>query len=464
VGAIGSVGNPLRVGIIGSGPAGFYTVSNFFKQKGLNVELDMFDRLPTPFGLVRAGVAPDHQKDKSVTRAYDKSASNPNFRFFGNVEYGRDLYMDDLKRHYHQAIFTTGAPVDRDLGIPGENLTGSHSATEFVAWYNGHPDFADRSFDLSQESVAIVGIGNVAMDVARILCKTHEELLQTDIADYALAALKQSKVKNVYLLGRRGPAQAAFTPQEIVEVGELLDADVTVSPEEASPDAASLLSIQANPDKNVDKNVAAIADYSTRGQTGKSRLLTFRFLVSPTEITGRDGRVEAIKLVKNEGYQADDGSVRARATGVEEEIKVGLVFRSVGYRGIALPDVPFNDSWGTIRNEKGRVQSEGGDNLPGVYTAGWIKRGPSGVIGTNKTCANETVNCMVEDLAAGSHFNPTETAPASVESLIRGRQPKAVTYEDWKKIDQAELANGEDAGRPRLKFTNIDDMLAALGR
>jgi ferredoxin--NADP+ reductase len=271
-------------------------------------------------------------------------------------------------------------------------------------------------------------------------------------------------VKNVYLLGRRGPAQAAFTPQEIVEVGELLDADVTVSPEEASPDAASLLSIQANPDKNVDKNVAAIADYSTRGQTGKSRLLTFRFLVSPTEITGRDGRVEAIKLVKNEGYQADDGSVRARATGVEEEIKVGLVFRSVGYRGIALPDVPFNDSWGTIRNEKGRVQSEGGDNLPGVYTAGWIKRGPSGVIGTNKTCANETVNCMVEDLAAGSHFNPTETAPASVESLIRGRQPKAVTYEDWKKIDQAELANGEDAGRPRLKFTNIDDMLAALGR
>ncbi|MBQ63241.1 MAG: NADP oxidoreductase [Gammaproteobacteria bacterium] len=464
MGEIGGVDNPLRVGIIGSGPAGFYTVSNFFKQKGVNVELDMFDRLPTPFGLVRAGVAPDHQKDKSVTRAYDKSASNPNFRFYGNVAYGTDLHMDDLKRHYHQIIFATGAPVDRDLGIPGEDLTGSHSATEFVAWYNGHPDFADRKFDLSQESVAVVGIGNVAMDVARILCKTHEELLETDIADYALEALKQSKVKNVYLLGRRGPAQAAFTPQEIKEVGALLDADIEVSPEEASPDAASLRSIQANPDKNVERNVAAIADYSARALAGKRRLLTFRFLVSPTEIMGPNGRVEAIRLMKNEGYQADDGSVRARATGVEEELKVGLVFRSVGYRGVALPEVPFNESWGTIRNEHGRVQSVDGENLPGVYTAGWIKRGPSGVIGTNKTCASETVNCMVEDLAAGVHFNPVEAAPASSEAMIRARQPKVVTYADWKKIDQAELANGEEAGRPRVKFTTIDDMLAVLGR
>ena len=461
---VGSSDNPLRVAIIGSGPAGFYTVSNFLKHKDLHVEMDMFDRLPTPFGLVRAGVAPDHQKDKSVIRAYDKSAANPNFRFFGNVEYGRDFTMDDLKQHYHQVIFTTGAPVDRDLGIPGEELSGSHSATEFVAWYNGHPDFTDRNFDLSQESVAIVGIGNVAMDVARILCKTYAELAETDIADYALEALKQSKVKNVYLLGRRGPAQAAFTPPEIKEMGELLDADVTVSPEEANLDAASLQSMQDNPDKNVAKNVAFITDYSTRAQTGKRRLLTIRFLVSPAEIIGHDGKVIAIKLVKNEGYQAEDGSIRARATEDEEEIPVGLVFRSVGYRGVALPAVPFHESWGTIENDKGRVQSADGNQVTGLYTAGWIKRGPTGVIGTNKTCAQETVKCMVEDIGTGVHFSPVETARGALETLLRERQPNLVTYEDWKKIDQAELARGEATNRPRVKFTNVDDMLAVLGR
>ncbi|MCH7743085.1 MAG: FAD-dependent oxidoreductase [Proteobacteria bacterium] len=461
---VGGSDNPLRVAIIGSGPAGFYTVSNFLKHKDLFVEMDMFDRLATPFGLVRAGVAPDHQKDKSVIRAYDKSAASPNFRFYGNVEYGRDFTMDDLEQHYHQVVFTTGAPVDRDLGIPGEGLSGSHSATEFVAWYNGHPDFTDRHFDLSQESVAIVGIGNVAMDVARILCKTYEELAETDMADHALDALRLSKVKNVYLLGRRGPAQAAFTPPEIKEMGELIDADVTVSPEEAKLDAPSLKSIQANPDKNVDKNVAFITDYSTRVQTGKRRLLTIRFLVSPVEIVGHDGKVTAIKLVKNEAYLAEDGSVRARATEVDEEISVGLVFRSVGYRGAALPAVPFHESWGIIDNEKGRVRSADGTQATGLYTAGWIKRGPTGVIGTNKTCAQETVNCMVEDIGTGVHFNPAESAPGAMERLLRERQPNLVTFEDWKKIDQAEIAKGEAANRPRVKFTNVDDMLAVLGR
>jgi ferredoxin--NADP+ reductase len=456
--AVGSEENPLRVAIIGSGPAGFYTVSNFGKHKELKVEIDMFDRLPTPFGLVRAGVAPDHQKDKSVVRAYAKSAVNPNFRFYGNVEYGTDITLDDLKRHYHQVIFTTGAPVDRDLGIPGQDLQGSHSATEFVAWYNGHPDFADKVFDLTQENVAIVGIGNVAMDVARILCKTHEELAETDIADYALEALKNSKVKNVYLLGRRGPAQAAFTAPEIKEMGELIDADVTISTEEAVVDADSRADMEANPDKNVDKNVAYITEYSQREQTDKSRLLTIRFLVSPTELLGND-RVEAVKLVKNEAYRSDDGSIRARATKVEEEIQVGLVFRSVGYRGAALPDVPFHDNWGTIENDKGRVITSDGEQLAGMYTAGWIKRGPSGVIGTNKTCAQETVNCMVEDLESGNHFDPSETSPAAMEALIRERQPDFVTYAGWEKIDAEELARGEAAGRPRVKLTSIQEMI-----
>ncbi len=462
--AVGSAENPLRVAIVGSGPAGFYTVSNFLKHKDLHVEMDMFDRLPTPFGLVRAGVAPDHQKDKSVMRAYDKSAASPNFRFYGNVEYGSDITMADLQEHYHQIMFTTGAPFDRDLDIPGEDLTGSHSATEFVAWYNGHPDFASRSFDLSQENVAIVGIGNVAMDVARILCKTYDELAETDMADYALEALKRSKVKNVYLLGRRGPAQAAFTPPEIKEMGELVDADVTVRSDEAKLDAASLEAMEAEADKNVEKNVAYINEYSERELTGKSRLLTIRFLVSPTEVIGRDGQVCAIRMVKNEAYQSEDGAVRARATDVFEDLPVGLLFRSVGYRGVALPEIPFHESWGTILNDQGRVQNSDGSQVTGLYTAGWIKRGPSGVIGTNKTCAQETVNCMVEDLGKGTHLNPEHTDPQAMETLLQTRKPNYLSWTDWKTLDEIEHSKGEAAGRPRVKFTSVREMLAATGK
>jgi ferredoxin--NADP+ reductase len=461
---IGTESNPLRVAIIGSGPAGFYTVSNFFKHKDLVVELDMFDRLPTPFGLVRAGVAPDHQKDKSVMRAYDKSAANPNFRFFGNVEYGSHIKLADLTAHYHQIIFTTGAPVDRNLDIPGEDLMGSHSATEFVAWYNGHPDFANLSFDLSQESVAIVGMGNVAMDVARILSKTPEELSETDIADYALEALRASKVKQVYLLGRRGPAQAAFTPPEIKEMGELLDSDVTVLADEALVDVHSLQYLEANPDKNAEKNIAYITDYAARERTGKSKLLTVRFLVSPVELLGENGRVNAVKLVKNEAYLSDDGSVRPRATDVVEELPAGLVFRSVGYKGVPLPEVPFHESWGTIDNDKGRVQTGEGEQVTGLYTAGWIKRGPTGVIGTNKTDAQETVQCMVEDLAAGKILQPDDASREAIDTLVSERQSEVISYEDWKRIDAREIENGEAQNRPRVKFTNVADMLAVLER
>ncbi len=459
--AVGSESNPLRVAIIGSGPAGFYTVSNFLKQKELHVEFDMYDRLPTPFGLVRAGVAPDHQKDKSVQRAYDKSAQNPNFRFYGNVEYGTDITLDDLKKHYHQVMFTTGAPFDRNLGVPGEDLEGSFSATEFVAWYNGHPDFADRDFDLSQESVAIVGIGNVAMDVARILCKTYDELVITDIADHALEALKNSKVKNVYILGRRGPAQAAFTPPEIKEMGEFADADVTVPSDEATLDEASQKALDESGDKNAVKNVGFIQEYAARENTGKSRLLTIRFLVSPTELIGEDGKVTAIKLIKNELVQSDDGSMRPRATDQEETIPVGLVFRSVGYKGNPLPDIPYHESWGTILNEAGRVVDDDGNPVTGLYTAGWIKRGPTGVIGTNKTCAQETVGCMVEDLAAGQINEPEDPSIEGAKALVDSRQGDAVSYDDWLKIDAIEVGKGEAQGRPRVKFTRVDEMLEA---
>ena len=457
--SVGTESNPLRVAIIGSGPAGFYTVSNFLKQKGLAVEFDMYDRLPTPFGLVRAGVAPDHQKDKSVQRAYDKSAQNPNFRFYGNVEYGTDISLADLQRHYHQVIFTTGAPFDRSLGVPGEDLPGSFSATEFVAWYNGHPDFVDREFDLTQENVAIVGIGNVAMDVARILCKTHDELAVTDIADHALQALQASQVKNVYILGRRGPAQAAFTPPEIREMGEFADADVTVPADEAKLDAASQRMLDAGDDKNAVKNVEKIQEYANRKIAGKSRLLTIRFLVSPTELIGDNGRVAGIKLVKNELVESDDGAIRPRATGMTETIPVGLVFRSVGYKGNPLPGIPYHESWGTILNEAGRVVDDGGDPVIGLYTAGWIKRGPTGVIGTNKTCAQETVGCMVEDLAAGRVNEPEDPSVAGAAALVAKVTDDAVSYEQWLKIDAREVADGEAQGRPRVKITRVAEML-----
>ena len=444
---------------MGSGPAGFYTVSNFLKYKDLCVEFDMFDRLPTPFGLVRAGVAPDHQKDKSVQRAYDKSARLPNYRFYGNVEYGADIHLADLARHYHQIMFSTGAPFDRRLGVPGEDLAGSFSATEFVAWYNGHPDFTDYQFDLSQENIAIVGVGNVAMDVARILCKTYDELAVTDIADHALEALKSSKVRNVYILGRRGPAQAAFTPPEIKEMGEFADADVTVPMQEASLDPDSEAALEAGGDKNAQKNVAYIKAYAEREIAGKSRLLTIRFLVSPTELVGEDGKVTAIRLMKNKIVRGDDGAFRPKATGEEEVIPVGLVFRSVGYKGRPLPDIPYHENWGTILNEGGKVMNDNHQQVTGLYTSGWIKRGPTGIIGTNKTCAQETVACMVEDLHAGNILEPEDPSVTGVKSLIEERQQGAVSYSEWLNIDSEEQRLGEAQGRPRVKFTSVPEML-----
>ena len=458
MGEIGTAKNPLRVAIIGSGPAGFYTVSNFLKKKELVVEFDMYDRLPTPFGLVRAGVAPDHQKDKSVQKAYDKSAQLPNFRFFGNVEYGTDITLEDLRKHYHQVMFSTGAPFDRNLGVPGEDLDGCFSATEFVAWYNGHPDFAGRQFDLSQENVVIVGVGNVAMDVARMLCKTHDELSVTDVADHALVALKNSKVKNVYILGRRGPAQAAFTPPEIKELGEFEDADVTVPFEEAKVDAASLALIEN--DKNALKNINFISEYAERRVEGKSRLLTIRFLVSPVDLIGEDGKVKAVKVVKNKLVENQDGSLKPIASEETEIIPAGLVFRSVGYKGKPLPDIPYDENSGTIMNASGRIVESDGTAVTGFYTAGWIKRGPSGVIGTNKTCAQETVALMLEDLGSGKVNVPEDPSIRGAETLINQKDGAVVTYPEWQNIDRSELQRGEAEGRPRVKYTDVNEMIS----
>lgn len=460
---LGTAAQPLRVAIIGAGPAGFYAAERLFKETELVIEVDLYDRLPTPFGLVRNGVAPDHQKIKSVTAAFDRIAANPRFRFFGHVELGSDVAVDDLKAHYHQLLYSTGAQTDRPLGIPGDDLIGSHPATEFVAWYNGHPDYRDCEFDLSQESVAVVGVGNVAVDVARILCRTPEELLKTDIADYALEQLRASRVKEVTILGRRGPAQAAFTAPEAKELGELADCDTFVPADEAQLDALSQASLAAA-DRAELRKVEFIQELARRQPSGKSKRLTLRFLVSPVELIGDEtGRVKQMRLVRNILYATDAGSLRPKATDQFETLDAGLVFRSIGYRGVPLPGVPFHDSWGVIPNAGGRVlDAESREPLVGQYTAGWIKRGPTGVIGTNKPDAAETVEAMLTDARAGKLLSPTNATAAAAEALVRGRQAHVVTYDDWRRLDALELSHGKEQGRPRVKFTRVDDMLAAL--
>lgn len=460
---VGTDSHPLRVAIIGSGPAGFYAADHLLKQNGVAVEIDIFDRLPTPYGLVRAGVAPDHYKIKSVTRVYDKIAANPNVRFYGNVDYGRDLCLENVKAHYHQIVFATGAATDRRLDIPGIDLAGSHSATEFVAWYNGHPDYRDRVFDLSQARAAVIGVGNVAMDVARILCRTAEEMRATDIADYALLELAKSRVREVFILGRRGPVQAAFTVPEIKELGELAETDVSTLSRDL--DQADGTGDQAQ-DRSVKRKVELLKALAVRKPAGSPRKLTLRFLVSPVELVSDEwGHVSSIRLVNNELYETEAGTVRSRPTDEYEQLPVDLVFRSIGYRGVPLPDVPFNEDWGVIHNRKGRVvDPESQQHLVGLYTAGWIKRGPSGVIGTNKSDAVETVDCMVKDLANGATFHPAHPEKECVAELVRQRKADHFTYEDWVRLDEIEVSKGRAQGRPRVKFTSVEEMLAAIGR
>jgi ferredoxin--NADP+ reductase len=464
--AAGTPAQPLRVAVIGSGPAAFYAVESLFKQSALAVEVDMFERLPAPHGLVRYGVAPDHAKIKTVTRAYDTIAGHAGFRFFGNVEFGRHLTLDDLARHYHQVVFATGAQTDRQMGIPGEDLQGSHAATEFVAWYNGHPDYRDCQFDLSVERAAVVGVGNVAIDVARILVRTPDELEQTDMAAHAVEALRHSNIREVFLLGRRGPAQAAFTNPEVKEIGEMADADVVVKPDEVQLDPLSQAYVDAAKDRMLVKKIEILQGYALRKPEGKRRRLHVRFLVSPVELLADGhGRVRAMRLVRNRLVASTSGSISAEPTGEFEDLDVGLVFRSVGYRGVALSEVPFDVRRGVIPNDKGRVlDAASGEPVTGLYAAGWIKRGPSGVIGTNKPDAAETVAQMVADVERGAHWTPAEPDARAIEALVLSRQPLAVTYADWRRLDELECSQGAACGRPRLKFASTEEMLAALGR
>jgi ferredoxin--NADP+ reductase len=452
----------VRVAIVGAGPAGFYAAEHLLKQSEPAVEVDLFDRLPTPHGLVRAGVAPDHDKIKNVTRVFDKTAARDGFRFFGNVEFGRDITLDDVRRHYHFVCFCTGAQVDRSLGIPGEDLPRSHSATEFVAWYNGHPDFRDLTFDLSQERVVVIGVGNVAVDVARILCRTVDELRRTDIADHALEVLAESRVREVLMVGRRGPAQAAFTLPEIKEMGELEAASARTFAEEIALDPHSAAALEANPDRATTSILEVLRSYEGGSRPGAARECQIRFLLSPIELlAGPDGGVSSIRLVRNRLEPGRGGRLSAVPTDEIHTWPAGLVFRSVGYRGVALPDVPFRDDWGVIHNEKGRVISPDGRPVSGVYAAGWIKRGPSGVIGTNKPDAVETAECILADWTAGIHFHPDA---GDIRDVLDNRGVPWISYSDWLRLDEMERKRGESQGRPRLKFTRTAEMLAFLGR
>ena len=435
---------PLRVAVVGSGPAGFYAAGGLLASDDPDVEVDMIERLPTPWGLVRLGVAPDHPNIKAVSRAFERTAGQPGFRFFGNVEVGKDVEHAELARLYDAVVYSVGAQTDRQLGIPGEDLPGSWPATAFVAWYNGHPDFQDLSFDLSGERAVVIGNGNVALDVARMLALTPEELAPTDTTDPAIEAIAGSGIREILVVGRRGPVQAAWTPVEVGELGELAGADVIVDPADLDLDEASAAELEAAA-PTVRRNVEHLRDYAQRKPTGKPRAIRLRFFSSPVAIHG-DEKVEAIELVRNELV---DG--RAVATEKRETITCGIVFRSVGYQGVALPGLPFDDRSATIPNEGGRVE-------PGLYVAGWIKRGPSGVIGTNKKDATETVGLLLDDARAG--LLPARDE-GTLETLLEERGVEAVLYAGWEAIDSAERGAGEPHGRPRIKLCSWDALLAA---
>jgi ferredoxin--NADP+ reductase len=422
----------LRVAVVGSGPAGFYAADALLRSDDPRVEVDVLDRLPTPWGLVRLGVAPDHENIKAVSRAFERIAARPGFRFFGNVEAGSTVTHEELLELYDAVVYTVGAQTDRALGIPGEDLPGSWPATAFVAWYNGHPDYQALEFDLAHPRAVVIGNGNVAIDCARMLALTAEELAPTDTTEAAAEAIASAPLEEIVMLGRRGPAQAAFTPPELQELGELAGADVVVDARELVLDAASEAALEQDRER-ARRNVDILRELAARPPTGKPRRIVLRFLVSPLAILGEE-RVEGIEIVRNE-LAAEDGRVVARPTGDVETLACGLVLRSVGYRGVALPGVPFDDAACVMPNEGGRVVG-----AERTYCAGWIKRGPSGVIGTNKKDATETVELVLAD-------------------ALEEKGVEYVAYEGWQAIDALERAAGEPLGRPRVKLTAWERLL-----
>ena len=453
-----------RVAIVGAGPAGFFAAEALLKS-GDPVAIDLINRLPAPYGLVRDGVAPDHQAIKSVARVFARILARDEVRYFGNVTLGEDITVDQLRARYDQIVYAVGAQSDRRLGIPGEDLAGSHAAFHFVAWYNAHPDFRDAEFDLGCEDVVVIGNGNVAIDVARILVLSRDKLATTDIADHALADLRRSRVRRVTLLGRRGPAQASFTNPELREFGRLEGVSAVADDLELDLDAASEAAIEDDAVKT--RNIATLRGYAESAPHDGDRVVRFRFLVSPVEIVGEGGRVTGVRIERNRLAAQEDGYMRAVGTGETEVVPCGMVVRSVGYRGAPVPGVPFDEGRGIVPNEGGRVVA-GGGVVPGEYVVGWAKRGPSGVIGTNKADAAATVALMRDDFAAGvvagggGGANPGEDK-ADIGALLRARGVEWVDEEGWTRLDAHETASGKVQGRPRVKLCSVADMLEVAG-
>jgi ferredoxin--NADP+ reductase len=441
----------VRVAIIGSGPAGFYAAEALLRRTDAPVELDMFDRLPTPYGLVRGGVAPDHPKIKGVTRVFASTAARPTFRFLGNVQLGRDVGVEELRRHFHQIVYATGNETDRRLGIPGEGIWRSTPATVFVGWYNGHPDYRRARFDFSVRRVAVVGNGNVAVDVARMLLRTPAELEGTDVASYALAALRESQVREVFMLGRRGPAQAAFTPPELEELGKLDGADPVVDP-------ADLTGLEES------ANVKILRAFAARTQRPDTRKLHLRFLVSPVEVLAdAEGGVAGLVLERNRLEQRPDGSLVARGTGEKERLDVGMVLPAVGYAADRIPGVPYDEKARIIANEDGRVVDPATRAVvPGEYVVGWARSGPQGLIGEHKKASAQVVAHLAEDAAAlGDRPLPPREA---IDALLRERGVRVVTFDDWRRLDEVEVERGARRGAPRDKITDVETMLSILAK
>jgi len=468
---------PLRVAVVGAGPSGFYAVAALLDAPDLHVSIDVFDRLPAPFGLVRYGVAPDHEKIKRVDRVFDKTARDPRVRYYGNVALGRDVSRRELLDLYDAVIYAVGAQSDRRLGIPGEDLDGSWSSTEFVAWYNGHPDFAAAEYPLSHRQVAVVGIGNVAMDCARLLARPAEDLASTDISDTALEVFRDSRVEDVHILARRGPAQAACTPSELKELGELDGVDVIVDP--AALDDPEMA---GEADRQTKKNLDLFREFAEGGEgdaDGEARRrIHFHFLASPVEVLDDgDGRVEGLVVEDNELVERD-GRLRPEGTGRRRELPVSAVIRAIGYRSVPLPDVPFDEAWGIIPNRDGRVttwrdgtREEEAPVQPREYVVGWAKRGPSGLIGTNKADSNDTVERLLEDAGEWVHDEGAgdgevardEEGRAAIEELLRQRGVPWVDYAGWQAIEKLETERGAESGRPRAKICRVDELLEASG-
>ncbi|MEK9564358.1 MAG: FAD-dependent oxidoreductase [Deltaproteobacteria bacterium] len=445
-----------RVAIVGSGPAAFYSAMELLRHDDPMVSVDMLERLPTPYGLVRGGVAPDHEKIKSVTKIFERAAGHPRFRFFGNVEFGKDIQRIDLLQRYHAVIYAFGSRTDRHLNIIGETLKGSHAATEFVGWYNGHPDYRHHQFDLTSKRVAIIGMGNVAIDCARILCQDPENLAKTDIAQHALEALRQSQVEEVFLIGRRGPVQAAFTPAEVRELLHLPKVDAVMRASDLELDEHSKEEL-SKASRNTKLNMEILQQIHDQGDRGNPRKLHLCFLISPTKIEGSE-RVEGLELVHNEIVK-EGGVLKAKATDEVMHLNVDMVFRSIGYRGEAISGLPFDDRRGTIPNDQGQLlDGVDGKLLNQEYTAGWIKRGPSGVIGTNKQDAMETVSRLKQNWQTSQTSQP-KLVQDDLLDLLKQKKIQFVSFEDWKKLDKFELEQGQLIGKSRQKICEVEEML-----